>query len=56
MAHEAGKGSRPRPYSVSREKFNENWEAIFGGAERDQRSEVPTEQSPPATEAQPMHD
>jgi len=30
MAHEAGKGSRPRPYSVSKEKFDDNFERIFG--------------------------
>ena len=27
---EAGKGSRPRPYSVSQEEFDNRWEAIFG--------------------------
>jgi len=30
MAHEAGKGSRPRPYSVNQKTFEDNWEAIFG--------------------------
>lgn len=25
-----GKGSAPRPYSVSQEQFNSNWDAIFG--------------------------
>lgn len=24
-----GKGSKPRPFSVSREVFNSNWENIF---------------------------
>ncbi len=27
---EAGKGSKPRPYSVSQEEFDNRWEAIFG--------------------------
>ena len=26
----SGKGSKPRPYSVPKEKFDDNWEAIFG--------------------------
>lgn len=26
----SGKGSRPRPYSVSQEQFGNNWDAIFG--------------------------
>jgi hypothetical protein len=30
MAHEAGKGSSPRPYSVSQQQFANNWDAIFG--------------------------
>ena len=27
---DGGKGSSPRPYSVSQEKFASNWYAIFG--------------------------
>lgn len=27
---DGGKGSSPRPYSVSQEQFADNWEAIFG--------------------------
>jgi hypothetical protein len=30
MAHEAGKGSKPRPLSVSQEEYNSRWDAIFG--------------------------
>lgn len=30
MAHEAGKGSRPRPYSVSKDEFDNNFDRIFG--------------------------
>lgn len=26
----SGKGSRPRPLSVPKEKFDQNWNAIFG--------------------------
>lgn len=33
MAHEAGKGSRPRPSSVSREVFDQRWEQVFGRRE-----------------------
>ena len=25
-----GKGSRPRPYSISQDQFSNNWDAIFG--------------------------
>lgn len=27
---EGGKGSRPRPFSVSQEEYNNRWDAIFG--------------------------
>ena len=27
---DGGKGSSPRPYSVSQEQFADNWEKIFG--------------------------
>jgi hypothetical protein len=27
---DGGKGSSPRPYSVSQEKFSNNWDTIFG--------------------------
>ena len=30
MAHEAGKGSKPRPFSVSQEEFDKNFDRIFG--------------------------
>lgn len=29
MAGEAGKGDKPRPLSVSKEVWDENWERIF---------------------------
>ena len=27
---DGGKGSRPRPIEIPREKFNDNWDKIFG--------------------------
>ena len=30
MAHEAGKGSKPRPYSISQDEYETRWDAIFG--------------------------
>lgn len=30
MSHEAGKGSRPRPFSVAQEEYNARWDMIFG--------------------------
>jgi len=30
MAHEAGKGSKPRPFSVSKDEFDNRFDAIFG--------------------------
>lgn len=27
---DGGKGSTPRPYSVSKKQFDDNWDAIFG--------------------------
>ena len=34
MASEAGKGSKPRPYSVDSKTFNENWQRIFGSRKK----------------------
>lgn len=30
----SGKGSKPRPFSVSKEKFSENWDAIFNKSKK----------------------
>ena len=30
MAHEAGKGSKPRPFSVSQHEYDTRWDSIFG--------------------------
>ena len=32
MAHDAGKGSKPRPFSVSQDVYTQNLEKIFGVA------------------------
>ena len=29
MAHEAGKGSKPRPFSISQAEYDARWDAIF---------------------------
>ena len=29
MTHEAGKGSRPRPFSVAQDEYERRWDAIF---------------------------
>ena len=35
---DGGKGSKPRPYSVSQAEYDSRWDAIFG---RDLKQEVP---------------
>ncbi len=37
MAHEAGKGSSPRPISVEADTFASNWERTFGKKEVDKK-------------------
>jgi len=37
---EAGKGSRPRPFSVDQKTFDTNWDSIFGGKEQSVIEEV----------------
>lgn len=36
----AGKGSRPRPLSVTSEVFNDNWDRIFGNKDGGQTDKV----------------
>lgn len=31
---EAGKGSKPRPFSVNQQTFDDNWDRIFGNKKR----------------------
>ena len=40
MAHEAGKGSRPRPFSVSQDEYDNRWDAIFGRDLREKEEKV----------------
>lgn len=41
---DGGKGSAPRPFSVDRKTFENNWDAIFGKKQPEQRKE---ENDPP---------
>lgn len=34
-----GKGSRPRPYSVTQKTFESNWDAIFGKQDKQEVTE-----------------
>jgi hypothetical protein len=48
LEHMSGKGSKPRPYSVSQNQFADNWDAVFGKdkntqpAQTSQKSSTPT--------------
>jgi hypothetical protein len=44
-----GKGSKPRPLSVSQETFANNWDAIFGPKDKS----VPTDLQHTDTQTQP---
>ena len=46
MAHEAGKGSRPRPFSISQAEYDARWDAIFSrdGLDDKPKKEVDTSQ------------
>jgi hypothetical protein len=35
---DGGKGSKPRPFSVSQEKFSDNWDKIFKNEYQDELS------------------
>jgi hypothetical protein len=39
---DSGKGSRPRPYSVSQQEYDTRWDAIFG---RDGLDDTPAQKS-----------
>ena len=36
-----GKGSKPRPLSVSREEYERNWDMLFGKKEKTESCEEP---------------
>ncbi len=42
MAHEAGKGSSPRPFSVDQEEYAKRWDAIFGKKNKEQQEQQTT--------------
>lgn len=42
MTNEAGKGSKPRPFSVSHDEWSNRWDAIFGRDLQDKK-EQPSE-------------
>ena len=37
---DGGKGSSPRPYSVSKEQYDKNWEAIFGKNKKEKQEKA----------------
>ena len=39
MAHEAGKGSRPRPFSIAQDEYEKRWDAIFGRDLKEDKNE-----------------
>jgi hypothetical protein len=41
---EAGKGSKPRPFSVSQKEYDARWDAIFG-RDKDDKEKVKDESS-----------
>jgi len=41
----AGKGSRPRPYSVPKEQYDKSWEQIFGKKDKDTDTQKQQEDS-----------
>lgn len=45
--NDGGKGSRPRPFSVSNEEYARRWDAIFG---RDQDRKKEDKEPPPEVE------
>jgi hypothetical protein len=44
MMSDGGKGSRPRPFSVSQQEYDTRWDAIFG---RDLKKEQHKLENPP---------
>ena len=39
MSRVAGKGSSPRPFSVDRKKFEENWDRIFSKKKEEKKKD-----------------
>lgn len=42
---DGGKGSAPRPFSVSAEEYDNRWNAIFGGRSKSKSEETPAKES-----------
>jgi len=43
MSKEAGKGSSPRPYSVTQQEYDSRWDMIFGRDKLKEKEETPEE-------------
>ncbi len=41
---DGGKGSKPRPYSVTQEEFDNRWETIFGKKKEEQQEKEVVDQ------------
>jgi hypothetical protein len=39
-----GKGSKPRPYSVTQEEYDKRWDAIFGRDEPEEDDDTETDE------------
>lgn len=48
---DGGKGSSPRPYSVSQEEYNKRWDAIFG-RDLDDEDEPELEEDPDGSDSE----
>lgn len=47
---DGGKGSKPRPYSVTQEEYDKRWDAIFGRDEPDEDEDNDLEQEDEETD------
>ena len=47
---DGGKGSKPRPYSVTQEEYDKRWDAIFGRDEPDEDEDNDLEQDDEETD------
>lgn len=42
--NDGGKGSKPRPYSISQEEYDKRWDAIFGRDEPEEDEDTDNEE------------
>ena len=47
---DGGKGSKPRPYSVTQEEYDKRWDAIFGRDELEEDEDTDLEQDDEETD------